>query len=134
MRSPRRRFELACRIGAFALLGWLLGASVVSSTGRRAETANSADVERRLPAWTRLPSSIALHVNVDATPSAAAVDWLSALRHSGRSVTWTGAPPALAVTAEPLADPRGGTRIDVASTSGSSVVVHDDAGILDSVR
>jgi len=134
MRSPRRRFELACRIGAFALLGWLLGASVVSSTGRQAETANSADVERRLPAWTRLPSGIALHVNVDATPSAAAVDWLSALRHSGRSVTWTGAPPALAVTAEPLADPRGGTRIDVASTSGSSVVVHDDAGILDSVR
>src|SRR5215475_7588186 len=131
MCSPRSRFELACCIGVFALLGWLLGASVVSSTGRRSETASSADVERRLPAWTRLPSSVALHVNLDATPSATAVEWLSALRHSGRSVTWTGAPPALAVTAEPLTDPRGGTRIDVAATPGSSIVLHDDASILD---
>jgi hypothetical protein len=125
---------MACRIGAFALLGWLLGTSVVSSAGRRAETASAADVERRLPAWTRLPSSVALHVTLDATPSNAAVDWLSALRHSGRSVTWTGAPPPLAVTAEPLADPRGGTRIDVAAASGSSVRLHDDASVLDSVR
>ena len=38
MRSPRSRFELACRVGVFALLGWLLGASVIPSSGRRAET------------------------------------------------------------------------------------------------
>ena len=134
MRSPRSRFELACRVGVFALLGWLLGASVIPSGGRRADTVNGAGLERRLPVWTRLPSNVALHANLDVTPAAATIDWLAALGHSGHSVTWTGTPTPLAVAAEALADPRGGTSVHVAAPAGSSVVLRDDASVLDSVR
>src|SRR6478752_2275987 len=109
MRSQRSRFEFACRVGVFAVLGWLLGASVIPTGGRHAELANGATVGARLAEWTRLPGNVALHASFDATPSTWVIDWLAALRHSGHSVTWTGNPPALALSAEALADPRGGT-------------------------
>jgi hypothetical protein len=134
MRSPRSRFELACRAGVFALLGWLLGASLIPSSARRAETVSGAQLERRLAGWTRLPSSVALHASLDATPSVSVVDWLSALAHSGHSVTWTGSPLPLVVTTEAVRDPRGGTRVEIAAPNGSRVVVRDDASALDSLR
>jgi len=40
MRSPRSRFEIACRVAAFALLGWLLGSSVIPSTPPSLERAS----------------------------------------------------------------------------------------------
>jgi hypothetical protein len=134
MRSPRSRFEFACRVGVFVLLGWLLGASVIPTSGRRAEIVSGASLESRLASWTRLPSNVALHTNLDVTPSAASIDWLAALRHSGHSVTWTGSPPPLAVSTEPVADPRRGTRIDVATPAGLDVTLRDDAGVLASLR
>src|SRR6476661_5203410 len=100
MRSRRSQLEFACRVGVFALLGWLIGASVFPSTGRRAETVNGTDLEARLPGWTRDPLGDALHVSLDATPRSWAVDWLGALQHAGHSVTWTGSPPALAISAD----------------------------------
>lgn len=134
MRSPRSRFEFACRVGVFALLGWMLGESVIPSTGRRAESVSGAAIEGRLAAWTRLPSSVSLHATLDATPSPGAVDWLAALLHSGHLVTWTGNPPALAMSAEGVADPRGGTRVDFAAPTGATVLLRDDASVIDSVR
>jgi hypothetical protein len=134
MRSRRSQLEFACRVGVFALLGWLIGASLIPSTGRRAETVNGAALEARLPRWTRHPLGDALHVNLDATPSPWAVDWLGALQHSGHSVTWTGSPPALAISADPVADPRGGTRLEIAAPTGTKVVVRDDVGVIDSLR
>jgi hypothetical protein len=38
------------------------------------------------------------------------------------------------LTAEPLADPRGGARIDVAAPAGATVAIHDDASAIDSIR
>jgi len=134
MRSLRRRLELACRIGAFALIGWMLGASVIPSTGRRVERATTAQLESRLPKWTRSPSATVLHGDFAAAPSPWVSDWLAALKRSGHVVTWSGSPPALALTAEALADPRGGARIDVAGPAGASVAIHDDASAIDSIR
>jgi len=134
MRSPRSQLEFACRVGVFALLGWLLGASLIPSTGRRAEAVAGAALESRLARWTRRPLGDALHVNLDATPSAWAVDWLAALQHSGHSVTWTGNPAALAISADAVADPRGGARIEIAAPTNAKVVVRDDASVIDSLR
>ncbi|MGH7618408.1 MAG: hypothetical protein ACREPM_14395 [Gemmatimonadaceae bacterium] len=128
------RFEFACRVGVFALVGWLLGASVFPSGGRRGETVNAIDVPARLPGWTRLPASVALHVDMDATPEPWVTDWLAALERSGRSVTWTGSPTPLAVSAEAVADPRGGTRVNVVAPAGTSVIIRDDVSVIDSVR
>lgn len=134
MRSPRSRFELACRIGAFALLGWLLGASIMPAPGRRVTRASQTDVETKLAEWTRLPSSVALHGDFSTTPSAWAIDWLSALKHSGHAVTWSGSPPPVALTAEATADPRGSVRVSVAAPSDDRVSLRDDASVIDSVH
>jgi len=134
MRSLRSRLEFTCRVVVFGLLGWLLGTSVIPTGGRRAETVAAADVASRLVAWTRAPLNVALHANLDATPAPWIVDWLAALAHSGHPLTWTGAPSALAVSAEALADPRGGARVDVAAPPGALVTVRDDASEIDSVR
>lgn len=121
-------------MGAFALLGWLIGTSVFPASGRRVERATHLDVESKLARWTRLPSSVLLHSDFTSTPSAAAIDWLSALRRSGHVVTWSGSPPAIALTAEASGDPRGGARIEVAAPADERVVLRDDASIIDSLH
>src|SRR5215216_6636797 len=127
MRSLRRRFELFCRVSAFALLGWLLGDSLIPSASRRSERASSNEVASRLSQWTRVQPNVALHATLESVPDAWIVDWLAALAHSGRTMTWSGAPIAVAMSAEALADPNGGVRIDVAAPERSRVVLRDDA-------
>lgn len=134
MPSPRRTLEIACRIGAFALLGWLLGTSIVPSSARRAERASETDLPRRLAAWTRAPASVALHGDFATVPPAWTVDWLAAVRRSGHAVTWSGEPPELVIAAEALADPRGSVRVDVAAPAGARVTLRDDAGSIDSLQ
>jgi hypothetical protein len=134
MRSPRRRFEIACRLAAFAALGWLLGESLFPAASRRVERATTGNVASRLGAWTRAGSNVALHGTFATAPATWVVDWLGALSRSGVPVTWSGSPPPAAITAEALADPAGGTRIAVAAPAKSLLVLRDDAGVLDSVR
>jgi hypothetical protein len=134
MPSRRSRIEAGCRVGAFALLGWLVGTSLFPSIGRRIERAEVAGIETRLPAWTRAAPNVGLYANLAATPDAWVVDWLAALRHSGHSVSWSGRPPAVAMSIEALPDPDGGNRIDVAAPESSLVVIRDDVSLIDSIR
>jgi hypothetical protein len=134
MRSPRSRLETACRVAAFGLLGWLLGSSFFTSSNRRTERATADNVSARLEAWTRAPSTTAIQVDVPVVPDAWVVDWLAALRHSNHLVSWSGSPPAVMLAAEPVADPQGGVRIDVAAPSGETVVVRDEGSVIDSAR
>jgi hypothetical protein len=134
MPSLRSRFELGCRVGAFAALGWLIGTSVFPASGRRVERATQSDVDAKLASWTRMPSSVVLHGEFSSTPSAAAIDWLAALKRTGHVVTWSGSPPAIALSAESNGDPRGGARIDVAAPADEHVVLRDDASIIDSIH
>jgi hypothetical protein len=134
MPSPRSRFETACRVGAFAILGWLLGNSLIPDTSRRVERASAEEVGHELAAWSRARSGEAMHVSIDATPPAWVVDWLGALRRSGHSVSWSGSPPALAISASGVPDPVGGVRVDVGAPSGASVAIADASGTIDSLR
>src|SRR5207244_181517 len=127
MRLPRSRFEWACRVAAFALLGWLFGTSVIPPTPRTVERASTSQIAARLPAWTRAAPGVALHGDLTTTPAPWVSDWLSALGHSGHIVTWSGSPPPVTITAEALSDPRGGARIDVAAPAGLAVALRDDA-------
>lgn len=121
-------------MGTFALLGWLIGTSVFPTTGRRVERATQTDVEAKLARWTRLPSSVLLHGDFIATPSAWAIDWLAALKRSGHVVTWSGSPPAIVLTTEASGDPRGGARIEVAAPADGRVVLRDEASVIDSLH
>jgi len=134
MRSLRRRFEVGCRVVAFALIGWLIGTSIFPAPRRVVERASSSDVLARLPSWTRTPSSAALHATLDAAPSPLGVAWLAALRHAGHVVTWNGAPPASVAVAEPVIAPGGGVRVNVAAPANSRLILADVAGTIDSTR
>jgi hypothetical protein len=134
MRSRRSKVELACRLAAFALLGWLLGESLMPPVERGLERASATSIDSRLAAWTRAPSSVLLHADLTTTPDVRVIDWLSALAHGGHTVTWSGSPPAVAMSSEALADPRGSVRIDVAAPPRTVVVVRDSASVVDSVR
>ena len=134
MLSPRSRFETACRIGAFAVLGWLLGTSIIPVRSGRLERLDAADLATRLPRLTKSAGNVAIHVAMPRTPELWQTDWLRALDHSGRALSWSGSPPAVAMSVEPIADPDGGMRVDVAAPSGSVVTVRDDASEIDSVR
>ena len=134
MRSRRRWLEWSCRIAAFALLGWLFGESAVPTARRRVESARGSGLAARLAAWTRAPSSVALHAVLDAAPGELIGDWLAALGHAGHSVTWSGAAHPLALSALPAADPRGGVRVNVAAPAGATIVLADAAGPLDSLH
>src|ERR1051325_6019720 len=118
MPSPRSRLETACRIGAFGLLGWLRGGSVFPSNGRRVEIVRGTESSERFAEFARARGNVSLHAELIAAPDAWVSDWLAALRRSGRQVTWSGNPPAAALATEPLADPKGGVRIDVAAHQG----------------
>lgn len=134
MPSPRSRFETACRIGAFGVLGWLLGGSIVAPVAPRVETLRASEASTRLVALSRAPSNVAIHVDVPAAPETWVIDWLGALRHGGRAVSWSGTPAPAALVAQPMLDPDGGVRIDVAAPAGSVVTLRDDASLIDSVR
>jgi hypothetical protein len=134
MPSPRSRFETACRIGAFAVLGWLLGTSIIPVGRPRVERLAASALAERLPSLTRSSANMAIHVAVATAPPTWEADWLRALDHSARLVTWSGTPPAVAMSVEPIADPDGGVRVAVAAPAGGSVVLRDDASTIDSVR
>jgi hypothetical protein len=134
MRSPRSTFELVCRLAAFGVLGWLLGGSLMSSPTRRLERASTNGIAARVAVWTRTTPNVRLHADLTTTPDPWIVDWLAALGHSGHGVTWSGSPPAAAMSSEAVADPRGSVRVDIAAPAHTRVVLRDSASVVDSVR
>jgi hypothetical protein len=134
MRSRRSLLELACRLSAFALLGWMLGIAFTPRVGRRTERATASTLSGALPGWTRAGSHIAMHAELDIVPDAATIQWLAALARAGRPVSWSGTPPAVAISAEPLADPAGGARVDIVAPPSTPVVLRDDVSAIDSLR
>ena len=116
------------------MLGWLLGTSIIPVKSGRLERVATSELTTRLPQLTRSFGNVAIHVAMPTTPELWQTDWLRALDHSGRALSWSGSPPAVAMSVEPIADPDGGMRVDVAAPNGSVVSLRDDASEIDSVR
>jgi hypothetical protein len=96
--------------------------------------APSSVLRDSLAAWTLDPRAESLHVTLDELPGRRERDWLVALRRAGAAVTWSSkGSTALALTIEPANDPSGGVRASFAAPVGSSVVVSDSLGVLDTV-
>lgn len=73
-------------------------------------------------------------MQLDSVPSKIERAWLGALAGGGSSVTWSGDLASMMIDAQPVASPTGGTKVFVAAPSGSSVVMRDDVGVIDTVR
>ncbi len=133
--SWRGFLEWALRAAALLLLAcavWRSTAALGPAGEHRA--ARSAALGDSLESWTRDPRAESLYVALDELPGRAARDWLVALRHAGAGVSWSsnGNVP-LALTIEPENDPAGGVRMIFAAPPGSSVVVSDSLGVIDTV-
>jgi hypothetical protein len=85
--------------------------------------------------WSALAKAPAtIHVQLDSVPSRIERAWLGALAGAGTSVTWSGDVASVMLDAQPVASPSGGTQVLVAAPPGSSVIVNDDVGPIDTVR
>lgn len=125
--------EWALRAAAFALLGWALWSALRPAPDAAGRAVRSAGVAAEaLRDWTRAGPA-ALHLAIDDSLAPEARDWLVALRRTGTAVSWSGALAPIAIAAEPVSEPGGGTRVLVAAPDGATAHVRDAAGPLDSL-
>jgi hypothetical protein len=75
-----------------------------------------------------------IQVQLDSVPSKIERSWLGALAGAGSSVRWSGDLAPVMIDAQPVASPAGGTRVFVGALNGSSVVMSDDVGAIDTLR
>jgi hypothetical protein len=131
----RGSIETALRALSLGLLAWMLWLSLDHGKKESVVSSKTAGLSAALSDWTR--SGIApdnISVSFDAVPTSQQRDWLAALRVSGSKVSWNGSLPAVGVDIEPIASPTHGYNIRVSAPSGSSVVIGDAIGPIDTVR
>src|SRR5579862_8392887 len=118
--------ERTARVVAIVLLAWSAWA-----IGRRRTV--ETNLRRAFADWT----TQVIRLTLDTTPSPVDRDWLAAMRQNGVRVEWSWRrvpPTPVALSAAPLADPSGATRVAVAAPGGMSVALSDRLGPIDSGR
>jgi hypothetical protein len=132
----RVRGEQVLRGIVIAVLAVMLWRSLGSARDDAPASVDNRGISgNALAKWSALatpPGTI--HLRLDTVPSPVQREWLSALAGAGSKVTWTGTLPPLMIDARPIAAPTGGTRVFVSAPRGSSVVLSDDIGPIDTVR
>lgn len=133
--ETRGRIELALRTVSIALIAWMLWLSL--DRGERSTSASSGSVglNESLRAWSVAgdpPDQIKLALT--SVPSPRQRDWIAALAGAGSNVSWTGDLPAVGVAAIPVASPRGGINVLSAGPEGSSIVLADGLGPIDTTE
>ncbi|MDB4869903.1 MAG: hypothetical protein JWL97_907 [Gemmatimonadales bacterium] len=131
----RVRLEHLLRGVVIIVLAVMLWQSLRDQTDPGRQSVSSRGVGNSLGKWSALakaPSGI--HVRLDSMPSRLERAWLGALAGAGSRVTWSGDLPPVMVNAQPIASPAGGTKVLVAAPSGSSVMIRDEVGVIDTVR
>jgi len=105
-----------------------------SGSGRRTVSARGIGPVT-LSNWSSLAKAPGrIHVQLDSVPSTIERAWLTALAGAGSSVTWSGDLAPIMIDAQPVASPTGGTMVLIAAPSGSSVVMSDEVGVIDTLR
>jgi hypothetical protein len=105
-----------------------------ADSGRGAVSAHGIG-RATLSNWSSFPKAPArIHVQLDSVPSKIERAWLGGLAGAGSRVTWIGNLAPVMIDAQPVASPTGGTRILVAAPSGSSVVMSDEVGLIDTLQ
>jgi hypothetical protein len=134
--ETRVRIEHVLRGIAIAVLAVMLWQSTHEQGDPGSRTVSARSVGRgALAEWSALANPPRrIHVQLDSVPSKIERTWLGALAGAGSSVTWSGDLAPVMIDAQPIASPIGGTRLLIAASSGSSVVLSDGVGVIDTVR
>src|SRR3954470_5409179 len=118
-----------------ALVGMLWQTSRVTGDSAAASITTRELGGNTLTKWSEMPTAPgSIHVQLDSTPSVVERAWLGALSGAGTEVTWSGDLDPLVIDASPIAAPGAGTRVLLAGATGSSVVLSDEIGAIDTVR
>ena len=128
----RSTIETALRVLSIVILAWMFWLSLDRGRPERAVVGKSATLASSLREWSRAgipPDRISIGLEENPTP--AHRDWIRALSHSGSSVAWHGDLAAAAVSAQPIASPRGGFSVVTAAAKGNRVTIEDDLGTLE---
>jgi hypothetical protein len=133
--ETRGRIEMALRLVSVGIIAFMLWQSLDHGRTDSVVTGKTADLGQGLREWTRkgiAPDRIS--VQLDSVPSPRDRDWLAALKASGSNVSWNGSLPAVGLDIQPVASPAGGYRMLVSAPAGSSVVIADEIGPIDTLR
>jgi hypothetical protein len=134
--ETRARVEQVLRGIVIVVLALMLWQSLHERVDTGGRTVSARGIGRAaLADWSalaRAPGGI--HVQLDNVPSKIERAWLGALAAAGSTVTWSGDLPAVMIDAQPIASPTGGTKVLVAARSGSSVVMSDEVGVIDTLQ
>jgi hypothetical protein len=131
----RVRIEHMLRGIVLVVLAVMLWQSLHQQLDSGGEAVRARGVGDGLPEWSALSKAPdRIQVQLDSVPSPLERAWLGALAGAGSSVTWSGDLPSVMIDAQPVASPNGGTRVLIAAPSGSSVVMSDDVGVIDTLR
>jgi hypothetical protein len=132
----RVRVEQVLRGIVIVVLAVMLWQSLHEQSDSDGRTVSARGIGRAtLSNWSSFPKAPGrIHVQLDSVPSKIELAWLGALAGAGSSVTWSGDLPGLMIDAQPVASPTGGTKVLVAAPSGSSVVMSDEVGVIDTLR
>ena len=118
-----------------AALAAMLWQSLQEPTDSGGEIVSARGIGDALPEWSAVakpPGGI--HIQLNSMPAPLERAWLGALAGGGSRVTWSGDLPAVMIDAQPIASPQGGTKVLVAAEPGSSVVIGDEAGAIDTAQ
>jgi hypothetical protein len=132
----RVRVEQVLRGIVIVVLAMMLLKSLHEQIGSGARAVSARGIGRAmLSNWSSFPKAPGrIHLQLDSVPSKIERAWLGALAGGGSSVTWSGDLVSMMIDAQPVASPTGGTKVLVAAPSGSSVVMSDDVGVIDTLR
>jgi len=133
--EARGRIELALRAVSLALIALMLWRSLAPESRSTSVSSSSVGLSESLRGWSvtsEPPDQIRLALA--GVPSPRERDWLAALAGAGSRVSWTGDLLPVGVVALPVASPRGGVRVLSAGPEGSSIVLADGLGPLDTTE
>ncbi|HZK78700.1 MAG TPA: hypothetical protein VFC35_07320 [Gemmatimonadaceae bacterium] len=131
----RGRIEMVLRVISVGIIAYMLWQSLDHGRVVSVASGRTATLSQDLREWTR--SGIApdrISVRLDSVPTPRERDWLAALRASGSLLSWNGSPPAVGIEVQPIAAPTGGYNVLVSAPAGSSVVIGDEIGPIDTLR
>jgi hypothetical protein len=133
MRRQIERFLRGIVVVALAILLWQ---SLGSSSNSVVADSRARGLSRSaLVSWSAAPSAPSrIHVALDSVPTAVERAWLAGIAGAGTTVSWSGNLAPVIVDAQSVAAPAGGTRLLIAAPRGSTVVVSDDIGVIDTVQ
>lgn len=135
LRRLRRGIEWALRAVLIAAL--LVSIREALTTMRKLPSLGARGGEGALRSalrdWSTVSSRRGAHLQFDSTPSAATRDWAAALPGASTPLTWRSTLAPVGLSVEPIADPKGASRIWIAAPSKSRLALADSLGVMDSV-